>query len=46
MDLNKLLSKIFGSKVTRDMKEIQPWVDKIKAVSPSIEALTNDELRA
>lgn len=46
MDLNKLLSKIFGSKATRDMKEIQPWVEKIKAVSPTIEALTNDELRA
>lgn len=46
MDFNKLLSKIFGSKATRDMKEIQPWVEKIKAVSPAIEALTNDELRA
>jgi len=46
MDFNKLLSKIFGSKATRDMKEIQPWVEKIKAVSPTIEALTNDELRA
>ena len=28
------------------MKQIQPWVDKIKAVSPTIEALSNDELRA
>ena len=46
MDLNKLLSKIFGSKATRDMKEIQPWVEKIKAVSPTLEALSNDELRA
>ena len=46
MDFNKFLSKIFGSKATRDMKEIQPWVEKIKAVSPTIEALTNDELRA
>ncbi len=46
MDFNKLLSKIFGSKATRDMKEIQPWVEKIKAVSPTIESLTNDELRA
>ena len=46
MDFNKLLSKLFGSKATRDMKQIQPWVDKIKAVSPTIEALSNDELRA
>ena len=46
MDFNKLLSKLFGSKATRDMKLIQPWVEKIKAVSPAIEALTHDELRA
>ena len=46
MDINKLLSKIFGSKATRDMKEIQPWVEKIKAVTPQIQALDNDALRA
>ena len=46
MDFNKLLSQLFGSKATRDWKQIQPWVDKIKAVSPTIEALSNDELRA
>ena len=46
MDFNKLLSKLFGSKATRDMKLIQPWVEKIKAVSPAIEALSHDELRA
>jgi preprotein translocase subunit SecA len=28
------------------MKEIQPWVDKIKAAYPEVEKLTNDELRA
>ena len=32
MDINKLLSKIFGNKSTRDMKEIQPSVEKIKKV--------------
>ena len=46
MDINKLLSKIFGSKATRDMKEFQPWVEKIKAVTPQIQALDNDALRA
>ena len=46
MDINKLLSKIFGNKSTRDMKEIQPWVEKIKKVEPSIQALDNDQLRA
>ncbi len=46
MDINKFLAKLFGSKATRDMKEIQPWVDKIKAVSPQIQNLDNDALRA
>ncbi|MBO4999357.1 MAG: preprotein translocase subunit SecA, partial [Bacteroidaceae bacterium] len=31
---------------TRDMKEIKPWVDKVKAVYPEISKLSNDELRA
>lgn len=46
MDLNKFLSKIFGNKSTRDMKEIQPWVEKIKRAEPAIQALDNDALRA
>lgn len=46
MDINKILSKLFGNKSTRDMKLIQPWVEKIKAASPAIEALDNDALRA
>ena len=46
MDINKLLSKIFGNKSTRDMKEIQPWVKKIKKAEPAIQALDNDGLRA
>lgn len=46
MGFNDLLSKIFGNKATRDMKEIQPWVDKIKAIYPEIEKLDNDSLRA
>ena len=31
MGFNEFLSSIFGNKSTRDMKEIQPWVEKIKA---------------
>ena len=30
MDINKFLSRIFGNKSTRDMKLIQPWVNKVK----------------
>ena len=46
MDINKLLSKIFGNKSTRDMKDTQPWVEKIKKAEPAIQALDNDGLRA
>jgi preprotein translocase subunit SecA len=46
MDINNFLSKLFGNKSTRDMKEIQPIVETIKAAYPEIEKLTNDELRA
>ncbi len=46
MGFNEFLSAIFGNKSKRDMKEIQPWVDKIKAAYPEVEKLSNDELRA
>ena len=46
MGFNELLSSIFGNKATRDMKEIKPWVDKVKAAYPEIAALDNDALRA
>ncbi len=45
MSLNTFLSKIFGNKSQRDLKEIQPIVDKIKTLGPKMEGLTNDELR-
>ena len=46
MGFNEILKKLFGNKSTRDMKEIQPWVQKIKDAYPEIEKLSNDELRA
>ena len=46
MGFNEFLSSIFGNKATRDMKEIQPWVDKVKAAYPEIDKLDNDALRA
>ena len=46
MGFNEFLSSIFGNKATRDMKEIKPWVDKIKAAYPEVAALDNDALRA
>ena len=44
--LASVIKAVFGSKAEKDRKQIQPYVDKIKAVYPSIEALSNDELRA
>ena len=46
MGFNEFISKIFGNKATRDMKEIQPWVMKVKEVYPEIQKLSHDELRA
>ncbi|MDR1372328.1 MAG: preprotein translocase subunit SecA [Dysgonamonadaceae bacterium] len=46
MSFNELLSKLFGNKAQRDLKEITPWVDKIKDVYPSVKELSNDALRA
>ena len=45
MNFNKILKSLFGDKSTRDMKLIQPLVEKAKAISPKIEAMSNDELR-
>ena len=45
MGLNEFLSKLFGNKAQRDIKQIQPYVDKVKEVYPTIQRLTNDELR-
>ncbi|MBR5296631.1 MAG: preprotein translocase subunit SecA, partial [Parabacteroides sp.] len=46
MGFNDFLTKLFGNKSQRDLKEITPYVNKIKAVYPSIQKLSNDELRA
>ncbi|WP_455638578.1 preprotein translocase subunit SecA [Parabacteroides sp.] len=46
MGFNEVMTKLFGNKSQRDLKEITPYVDKIKAVYPSIQQLSNDELRA
>jgi preprotein translocase subunit SecA len=45
MGFNDFLGKIFGSKGLRDLKEITPFVESIKAVYDEIKALSNDELR-
>ena len=46
MNFIQLISKLFGNKSQRDMREIMPVVEQIKAVYPEIDALDNDALRA
>ncbi|MGD2012604.1 MAG: preprotein translocase subunit SecA [Desulfobacterales bacterium] len=41
-----LLTKVFGSKNERELKQIQPLVDKINAIEPEVQALSDDELKA
>ena len=46
MNIIELITKLFGNKAQKDMREIQPYVDQVKAVYPEIDALSNDELRS
>ncbi len=46
MNFNNILSALFGNKSSRDIKKIQPLVEKVKAAYPAVLALSHDELRA
>ena len=46
MNFNKILRAMFGDKSSRDMKLIQPLVEKVKLAYDEIHALDNDGLRA
>ena len=46
VNFTKILKSLFGDKSSRDMKLIQPLVEKAKSFTPQVEALSNDELRA
>jgi preprotein translocase subunit SecA len=43
--INSFVSKIFGSKSGRDIKEITPLLDKAKIAFEQIQTISNDELR-
>ena len=45
MGLTDFLSKLFGNKAQRDMKSVRPYIEKIRMVYPSIQSLSDDELR-
>lgn len=46
MGINNLLTKLFGNKSQRDLKEITPFVDQVKEAYKTIVNLSDDELRA
>ncbi len=46
MNFTKILKSLFGDKSSRDMKLIQPLVNKVKAVEPQVQQMDNDTLRA
>ncbi|MBO8438100.1 MAG: preprotein translocase subunit SecA, partial [Bacteroidetes bacterium] len=46
MTFNDILRKLFGNKSQRDMREIQPYVERIKQEYEKIKQLDNDSLRA
>jgi preprotein translocase subunit SecA len=41
----KTLRKIFGDKYEKDMKSVEPFIEKIKEEYKKVVSLTNDELR-
>lgn len=44
--IGKVITKIFGSKSEKDIKAIMPIVDKINAMGPEMEKLSDEELKA
>ena len=45
MGLNDIISKIFGNKAQRDLKEVNPYVKRVQEAYSDIAKLSNDELR-
>ena len=41
-----IIKKVFGDKSKKDLKEVNPFVDRVKEAYGDITKLTNDELRA
>jgi len=40
-----MLSKVFGTRNDRDLKQVQPLVDRVNALESEMESLSDDELR-
>jgi len=44
--ITNFLTKIFGSKNERELKKIQPIVEKVNAFEPQIQAMSDEKLKA
>lgn len=44
--ITKTLSKVFGTKSDKDIKEIMPYVERSKEIYAGLSSLSNDQLRA
>ena len=45
MSFTSFITKLFGNKSTRDLKEIEPIVKQIEALEPEVKSLNIDQLR-
>jgi preprotein translocase subunit SecA len=46
MNFLEIITKLFGNKAQKDMRAIQPYVEKIKVAYEHIDSLSHDDLRA
>src|SRR4030066_2330800 len=44
--INNLLKKVFGSKNERELKKLQPIVERVASFEPAMKALSDDEFKA
>ncbi len=44
--LGSIIKKVFGDKATRDLKEVQPLVELVKAEYAKLDGISNDDLRS
>ncbi|MGH9648976.1 MAG: preprotein translocase subunit SecA, partial [Terriglobales bacterium] len=44
--INKLLAKVLGTRNERELKRLRPMVDRINALEPEVQRLTDAELKA
>jgi preprotein translocase subunit SecA len=44
--VTSLLTKVFGSKNERELKKINPMVDRINALEPQMQSMSDEELKA